>query len=256
MSDSAAGDKRQIDPTTNKPIGPIAQPGYYPDLSTLAQRRFWDAATRAVVEDRVENVPPIRHFNAIQARAMQAICDRILPQDDREDARRIPIVPEIDKRLFESVHSGYRYEDMPPDPEAYALGLQAIEEIANAQHHRAFADIGPREQDVILKSLHDGKPAAGHAIWERMAVHRFWLLLVGDCAEAYYAHPWAWDEIGFGGPAYPRGYMRLEHGLPEPWESKEYRYEWKAPETSLSSDYDEVGGLGEHPGVPNQGGTH
>lgn len=26
---------------------------------------------------------------------------------------------------------------------------------------------------------------------------------------AFYSHPWAWNEIGFGGPAYPRGYMRL-----------------------------------------------
>jgi hypothetical protein len=25
----------------------------------------------------------------------------------------------------------------------------------------------------------------------------------------FYSHPWAWNEIGFGGPAYPRGYMRL-----------------------------------------------
>ena len=24
----------------------------------------------------------------------------------------------------------------------------------------------------------------------------------------FYSHPWAWNEIGFGGPAYPRGYMR------------------------------------------------
>ena len=27
--------------------------------------------------------------------------------------------------------------------------------------------------------------------------------------EAFYSHPWAWNEIGFGGPAYPQGYMRL-----------------------------------------------
>ena len=25
-------------------------------------------------------------------------------------------------------------------------------------------------------------------------------------AQAFYSHPWAWNEIGFGGPAYPRGY--------------------------------------------------
>lgn len=39
----------------------------------------------------------------------------------------------------------------------------------------------------------------------------------------YYAHPTAWNEIGFGGPAYPRGYASLNHGLPEPWEVREVR---------------------------------
>jgi len=29
---------------------------------------------------------------------------------------------------------------------------------------------------------------------------------------AFYSHPWAWNEIGFGGPAYPRGYIRLGQG--------------------------------------------
>ena len=36
---------------------------------------------------------------------------------------------------------------------------------------------------------------------------------------AFYSHPWAWNEIGFGGPAYPRGYMRLGVGQKEAWES-------------------------------------
>ncbi|MGZ4229300.1 MAG: gluconate 2-dehydrogenase subunit 3 family protein, partial [Solirubrobacteraceae bacterium] len=32
------------------------------------------------------------------------------------------------------------------------------------------------------------------------------------------SHPWAWNEIGFGGPAYPRGYARLGAGQRENWE--------------------------------------
>jgi hypothetical protein len=32
---------------------------------------------------------------------------------------------------------------------------------------------------------------------------------------AFYSHPWAWNEIGYGGPAYPRGYMRLGEGQRE-----------------------------------------
>jgi hypothetical protein len=253
---TAQVDRRPVDSRTGKPIGPMAQPGYYPCFSTLSQQKFWDAKTREVVLDRVNNIPPIRFFNPEEARLLEAICDRVLPQDDRDQAHKIPIVPQIDKRLYEDSHDGYRYEDMPPDREAFRLGLRAIEQIARHEYSAGFLEIGPREQDAILRSLHDGKPPAAHHIWEKMAVHRFWMLLVSDCAEAYYAHPWAWDEIGFGGPAYPRAYMRLERGEAEPWEVKEKRYEWEPPQHAGSGKYEPVAGELEHFGSPGQGGTH
>jgi hypothetical protein len=65
-------------------------------------------------------------------------------------------------------------------------------------------------------------------------------LIVSDAVDAYYAHPWAWDEIGYGGPAYPRAYMRLERGEPEPWEVEEQRYEWEAPAGTLSDETEDV----------------
>jgi hypothetical protein len=258
MSDRSVktADARPVNPVTGQPIGPLAQPGYYPGFSTLSQQKFWDAKTRQVILDRVDNVPEIRFFNAHQARLLEAICDRVIPQDDRDEAHRIPIAPQIDKRLFENSHDGYRYESMPPDREAFQLGLQAIDEIAHHEHDCGFVNLDPREQDEILQSLHDGKPSAGHQIWERMAVHRFWMLLVSDCAEAYYSHPWAWDEIGFGGPAYPRAYMRLERGEAEPWEVEEKRYEWRAPDNSVSAKDELIAGISEHFGSPGQGGTH
>jgi hypothetical protein len=78
-----------------------------------------------------------------------------------------------------------------------------------------------------------------------------------DAIEGYYAHPYAWDEVGFGGPAYPRGYMRLEGGKPEPWEVEEQRYAWKAPPASLSDVYKPIGGPGGHAQQPSgQEGTH
>ena len=39
--------------------------------------------------------------------------------------------------------------------------------------------------------------------------------------QAFYSHPWAWNEIGFGGPAYPRGYAALGVGHREHWEPDE-----------------------------------
>jgi hypothetical protein len=39
----------------------------------------------------------------------------------------------------------------------------------------------------------------------------------------YYAHPAAWAEIGFNGPASPRGHIRIWLGGRDPWEAKEER---------------------------------
>lgn len=234
-----------------KPEGP----GYYPGYHTLDQQKFWDAATRDTVLHRVEQVPEIRFFDAEQARLMEAICGRVLPQEDRDPERRILIVPRIDERLFLNRGDGYRFEDMPPDREAYALGLEGIEKIARHLHGRGFGDLTAAEQDTILETLHDARPPAAQEIWKKMAVHRFWMLLVQDCVTAYYAHPWAWDEIGFGGPAYPRAYIRLERGEPEPWEKDERRSEWSAPQSSLSEKFTHIAGEPEHLGGP-QGGTH
>jgi Gluconate 2-dehydrogenase subunit 3 len=220
------------------PLTTMNQPGYYPGYSTLAEQGFWDVKTREVVLQRVTQVPEIRFFTPGQAQLLKAISDHIIPQDDRTAARRIPIVPKIDERLYMGRHDGYRYEDMPSDCEAYRLGLDAIEECARYSHNKTFLDLSFRQQEEILRSLHDHKPAAGHATWQRMSLHHFWLMLVGDCAEAYYSHPWAWDEIGYGGPAYPRGYMRLVDGQPEPWEKNEQRYEWQAPPDALSDIYE------------------
>jgi hypothetical protein len=232
---------------TKEPIGPLQQPGYYPDFNVLEQQKFWDAKTRQVILDRVRNVPAIRFFTPGEATLMNAICEHVLPQSDRDAEYKIPLVPWIDKRLHDNRHDGYRFAGMPPDPIAYRLGVRAIDLIAHHGHGRSFIELDQLERDKILKSLHDGKPAAGHEIWKRLPVHRFWVMLVQDCVEVYYAHPWAWDEIGFGGPAYPRAYMRLENGSPEPWESNERRYEWDAPPTSVSDRKELILSPIEHP---------
>ena len=246
-----------VDVTTGQPIEPMEQPGYYPGYHTMSQKAFWDKATRDVIMNRVENVPPIRFFTPDEAKLMQAVCDRLIPQDDRDDAHKVPIMNYIDERLYSGRIDGYRFEDMPPDHEAHRMGLKAIEAIAQHMYQKPFVQLGKREQDSVLQSIHDTNPPAAQDIWQKMSVQRFWMLLMQDAVDAYYAHPYAWDEIGFGGPAYPRGYMRLEGGKPEPWEVEEQRYDWKAPADALSDTYRPIGGEGGHKQqTPGQEGTH
>lgn len=230
-------------------------PGYYPGYNTLSQKAYWDAVTRREIEKRVNCVPSIRFFTHEELPIISAVCSRILPQDDRLPEHRIPVINYIDERLFKNETSGYRYEDMLPDQDAYRLGLRAIDQTARDIHSCPFAQLDSLKQDFILKSIHDGKELAARHIWERMSIHRFWQLLVGDCVAAYYSHPLAWDEIGFGGPAYPRAYMRLEGGLPEPWEVDEQRYDWSAPPDSISDAYEKTG-AGSGTSHQGQAGTH
>lgn len=241
---ATGGDLRDLD-----------QPGYYSGYSTMAQQKSWDQTTRNIVSERVEKIPATRFFSPEEAALLDAVIDRVMPQDDRSETQTIPILPVIDERLYGNALNGFRYEDMPSDQEAYRLAIQAIDEMARSRFGQQFIELTVHRQELILKSLHDGKPDPEHRVWKRMPVHRFWALLMEDCVTAYYSHPWAWDEIGFGGPAYPRGYMRLENGLPEPWEKDERRYEWNAPVDSLS-ELDEDSAPPEHGSLHGHGVTH
>jgi hypothetical protein len=246
-----------VEPTTGHPLAPREQPGYYPGFNTLAQQDYWDEATRTVVLDRVNNIPPLRFFSPEEALLMQAVVDRIIPQDDRVAARRVPVLNSIDKRLHDDVQDGYRFEGMPRDRDAFHLGIKGMQAIADKLFQRPFEELNANQQDQVLLSLHDAAPAAGDEIWQQLPVTHFWQLLVQDCIEGYYSHPYAWDEIGFGGPAYPRGYMRLENGEPEPWEVGERRYAWSPPPRSLSGSFAPLGTAagGSRP-TPGQEGTH
>jgi hypothetical protein len=223
-------------PGQNEPRQRRDQPGYYPRFSTLSQQSFWDEATRRTVTDRVKNIPPIRFFEAKETEFWKAVFDHLLPQDDRREERRVPILNFVDHRLHSNQTAGYRFDNMPHDREAYRLGMQAINQEARHLLGSEFVGLTYPQREAVLKVIHDGEPHSAKEIWQKMSVHRFWQLIMGDAIDAYYGHPWAWDEIGFGGPAYPRAYMRLERGEPEPWEVEEQRYEWRAPAGTLSDE--------------------
>ena len=60
------------------------------------------------------------------------------------------------------------------------------------------------------------------ADWGDLPPKTFWKWrLISDIVSAYYAHPSAWSAMGFGGPASPRGYVRLDANRRDPWEASE-----------------------------------
>ncbi len=176
----------------------------------------WDAQTRAVVRQRVEDVPSIRFLTAEEARLLEAIVHRLVPQPERVAGERVPIVPWIDEKLHHDLRDGYRYEELPPLRETWRLGLAGIDESARIAHGRSFTELDTAARDGILALLQRGD-APGDT-WRRLPAVRFFRdVLCLTVVKIYYAHPSAWSEIGYDGPSSPRGHVRNWMGGVDPW---------------------------------------
>ncbi|HEX2079877.1 MAG TPA: gluconate 2-dehydrogenase subunit 3 family protein [Longimicrobium sp.] len=192
-------------------------PGY--DIRAKASSPSWDEVTRRVVDQRVNAVPGREFLSEAEWRTLEAVCARLIPQPDRGD-EPIPIVPWIDHALCRGEGDGYRYADMPPGRDAWRLGLEGLEAESVHAFGRAFGELDGDEQDALLRVVERGEVSAG--VWLRLPPRRFFAhTLLRTVVGAYYAHPAALSEIGFGGPASPRGYVRLGPGERDPWEAEE-----------------------------------
>ncbi len=222
----------------------------YPDYDVMAPDKWahdWDEKTRRLVLDRIRHVPARAFFSETEFRTIEAICVRLLPQADRPAEGRIPIASFIDQRLAQGKGNGYRYADMPWDDEAYHRGLAGVNETSGLLFRgQVFADLGDMHQDEVLAAIEDGDPPG--ATWQQLPAERFFKQLLQDAVEVYYAHPAAWNEIGFQGPASPRGHVHLALGKRDPWE---------AEETQPLAAEERQGAAGQHGGATGHGGaTH
>jgi hypothetical protein len=111
----------------------------------------------------------------------------------------------VDAKLADGRLDGFRYADMPPDPETWrrvARGLDGI------------ADLDDEARRALVQRFSEGDLSGG--VWEQLNPTRAWSVVLRAALSEFYSHPWAWNEIGYGGPRYPRGYLRLGVGQEEP----------------------------------------
>jgi len=188
------------------------------DVLEKSDSPSWNDQTREVVRRRLEEIPERRFLSEDQWLLLEAIVARLIPQPDRNEP--VPIVPWIDDRLSKDRRHGYRYEGMPPMREAWTMALDAIAAECAKRFGKGFHLLSTSEQDAYLTDLQNGE--VDKSSWGNMPVQCFFSeLLLKDSLEIYYSHPSAWSEIGFGGPASPRGYVRLGFDERDPWEAKE-----------------------------------
>ncbi len=190
--------------------------GRYPDFDVLAQVEHWDEPTRRIVLARVHDVPAIRFFTDDEARTLGVFCDTVMAQDDEPP---IPVLAFVDDKLSEGRLDGYQYASMPDDRDTWRLVARGLDEQAREAGGEDFAGVSTDARIDIVSRFHRGELTGG--VWDEIDVSLAWKVVMRAVLDGFYAHPWAWNEIGFGGPAYPRGYARLGIGQKEAWEGEE-----------------------------------
>ena len=192
----------------------------FPDYDVLEKwdSPSWNDQTREAVRQRLDEVPPRRFLSEEQWSLLEATVARLVPQPER--AEPVPIVPWIDDMLHKNETPGYRYADMPPMREAWCRGLDAIVAEARQRHGQGFEQLSPEQQDELLGHVQHNR--VDKQIWGDLPAGGFFLHhLLKQTVGIYYSHPEAWSEIGYGGPASPRGYARLGPDERDPWEARE-----------------------------------
>ena len=185
----------------------------YPGWDVL---RKWESAsyndqTREVLRHRL-SPPPRRGLGEAEYATLQALCDRVIPGEG------VLIAPWIDAAVDERRPTGTRYDGMPDNPTAWRRGLAALDAEAQATGAGAFAAMEPAAQDDLLRAVDRADVAAD--AWHGLDPRRFFReIALKQIVGIYYAHPQGQSEIGYGGPASPRGYVRLGPDRLDTWEA-------------------------------------
>jgi hypothetical protein len=183
----------------------------FPGFDVLDSTGDWDQVTAGVVLERLSPTTQLAFFTSFEVSVARPLVDLLLGQTAEP---RVPVLELIDTRLARGETDGWHYDDMPEDAQAWRQTLRWLDDDAHAKLHRGFAHLVGDEQAELIQAVqnlvHDGKS------WHDYPAQQVWSLWTRYACTAFYSHPWAWNEIGFPGPAYPRGYLnagvdRLEH---------------------------------------------
>lgn len=188
---------------------------HYPDFDVLAEQRAWDAFSRSVVLKRLEPGPATM-LRPDETETLRAVARNLL-YESRPDVLHF-VVSHIDEQLAAPIGESDRKAPLPPQDVLVRRGLAALERAAAGTQGVAFAKSKPETQFHILQQLQKGKlplPGEFTDVPQKDLFKKLLLLAV----DAFASHPAVWSEIGYPGPAYPRGYYRTERHRRDEWEA-------------------------------------
>ncbi|MCF8567388.1 gluconate 2-dehydrogenase subunit 3 family protein [Alicyclobacillus tolerans] len=189
---------------------------HYPDFDVMAQKEHWDKHTQQIVERRLE-APMYQSLSGDEITTLSSLCSTLI--GDNRKAVLDYVMSHFDNKLISDIGEGQRQKELPKFGQLVRLGLKALDGYAKSTHSARFHQLTEQQQSELIQQLIDQDPKLD-VDGVRMKAKDFLSMIHTEAVAAYYSHPTVWSEMGYAGPAYPRGYVRTERGLTDPWEAK------------------------------------
>jgi hypothetical protein len=106
---------------------------------------------------------------------------------------------------------------MPEDGQAWRDTLGYLDADARDRCGTSFAEAAEGDRHRLIQAVQD---LSGED-WHGLPAKHVWSLWTRYACTALYAHPDVWAEMGFSGPAYPRGYKNIGVDKLEPYEVRD-----------------------------------
>jgi hypothetical protein len=180
--------------------------GRYRGFDVLDSVEVWDEVTAGVVLGRLALPGALAFFTPDEVAVAAPLLDLLLGQDSDP---RVPVLAMIDARLAAGETDGWHYDEMPEDAQGWRDTLRLLD-------GDGFTRLRGDEQAALIQNVQD--LSTHDQTWHDLSAAHVWSLWTRYACTAFYSHPWAWNEIGFPGPAYPRGYLNAGVAAREHWE--------------------------------------
>ena len=154
------------------------------DPERLITGQLLTDATREVLVDRVARAHLLSmptHFSAREFALLEQVSRLLVPHDPAT----LPLARQVDARLARGDGDGWRYDELPPDAEAYSMLLLALPD-----GFQAMPQVAQIEAVTQLQRQHP----------------RVFEDLLAELTEIHYAHPVNQLGIGYVGFADARGW--------------------------------------------------
>lgn len=193
---------------------------HYPNFNVMDEKLEWDPHTRKIVGKRTEtsSFSSFKYLTGKESSTLFQLCTTLL-DDDRYSIISF-IINHFDTMLTSSIGESQRKTGVPKQSVLIRDGLALLDQACIQIYGSSFDSLSEEAKKEVVGNLMQGNFTLQSSEQITIPVKDFIQKISSEATAAYYSHPTVWSEIGYAGPAYPRGYVRTELGLTDPWEAK------------------------------------